>query len=64
MFNNVLHRLASRATIGITALATAATDRDNTAGFGNNDAGIGDNSAEIGDDTAEIVEITVNVIPC
>ena len=65
MFNNVLC-LASRATIGVAASATAdrLRDRDNAAGIGDNFAEIGDNSTEIGDGAAGIVDIAVNVIPC
>ena len=55
MFNSVLWCLASRATIGVPASATA---RPPIA------SGIGDNSAEIGDDAAGIVDIAANVIPC
>ena len=59
MFNYVLWCLASSATIGVAASATAdcLRDRDNA-------AGIGDNSAEIDDGTAGIVDISANVIPC
>ena len=57
MFNNVLGRLANRATIGDRAGDDRLTDRDNA-------AGIGDNSAEIGDGAAGIVDIAANVIPC
>ena len=58
--------LASRATIGIAASATAdrLRDRDNAAGIGDNSAEIGDNSAEIGNGAAEIVNIAANLIPC
>ena len=59
MFNNVLQCLASNATIGIAASATADRLRDR-----NNSAGIGDNSGEIGNDAAGIVNIAVKVIPC
>ena len=59
MFNNVLWCLASRATIGVAASATAdrLRDRDNA-------AGIGDNSEEIGDGATGIIYIAANVIPC
>ena len=73
MFNNDLWCLASRATIGVAALAAPdrLRDRDNAAGIGDNSAEIDDNSAEIGDNSAEIgdgaagiVDIAANVIPC
>ena len=51
MVNNVLC-LASRATIGITASATADRLRDRN------------NSAEIGDDATGIVDIAAKMIPC
>ena len=68
MFNNVLWCLASRATIGVAASATARPPiasgiGDNSAEIGDNPAEIGYNSAEIGDDAAEIVDIAANVIP-
>ena len=65
MFNNVLWCLGSRATIGVSASATAdrLRDRDNAAGIGDNSAEICDNSAEIGDGAAGIVNIAANVIP-
>ena len=66
MFNNVLRRLASRATIGVAASAAAdrLRDRDNAAGIGDISAEIGDNSVEIGSGAAGIVYIAANVIPC
>ena len=48
--------LASHATIGVAASATADRLRDRDA------TGIGDNSAEISDDAAEIIDIAANVI--
>ena len=58
--------LASRATIGVAASATAdrLRDRNNASGIGDNSTEIGDNSAEIGDSAAGIVDIAANVIPC
>ena len=56
--------LASRATIGVAASATAdrLRDRDNTARIGNNSAEIGDNSAEIGDNSAVIGDGTAGIV--
>ena len=59
MFNTVLWWLASLATIGVNASATANRLRDR-----NNAAWIGDNAAEIGDGATGIVNIAPNVIPC
>ena len=55
MFNNVLRCLVSHATISIAA--SAAADRDNTAGISDNAPGIGDNVEGIGN-------IAAKVIPC
>ena len=55
-----------RATIGITASATAdhLRDRDNAAGIDDNTAGIGNIYAEIGNNAAGIGYIAAKVIPC